>query len=162
MSNKSIKTLKAIVIILAVCVFLFEAVGIYPLSLRYAFRVPSYESIRVASLVFLYITSIPFYIALFQAVRICDRIIENKPFSKANIYYFKIARNCAYPEAIFYLLGAVAAYFVTATVGTPAITLVVAMVIVAFCALIVGLACSVMTALFKRANEIQEENAMTI
>jgi hypothetical protein len=162
MNNKSIKTLKAIVILVAVGVFLLEALLIYPLSLRYAYRVPSYSGIRIASLVFLYITSIPFYMAIFQALRICNNIIENKPFAKSNIYYFDFARWCALPVAIAYLLGGIGAYIFTAGRGTPAMTLIVAMAAVSFFALIVFLACSVMVELFKRAHELQEENAMTI
>ena len=162
MNNKSIKTLKVIVILLAVGVFLFEGLLIYPLALKYAHKVPSFEGIRIASLVFLYITSIPFYMAIFQALRICNNIIESKPFAKSNIYYFNFARWCAVPVAVAYFLGAIGAYIFTAGRGTPAITLVVAMAAVAFFALIVSLACSVMVELFKRANELQEENAMTI
>ena len=162
MNNKSIKTLRVVVILLTVFVFLFEGLLIYPLALKYAHKVPSFEGIRIASLVFLYITSIPFYMAIFQALRICRNIIENKPFAKSNIYYFNFARWCALPVSVVYLIGGIGAYIFTAGRGTPAITLIVAMAAVAFFAFVVFLACSVMVELFKRAHELQEENAMTI
>lgn len=162
MNNKSVKTLKVLLIIVSVAVFVFESLLLYPLSIKYAYRVQSFSTIRPAFLVFIYLTSILFYIAVFQGLRICNKIIENKPFSKSNIYNFRIARNCAAPEFALYLVSALAVYFYTAKVGTPAITVVVALALVSFMALILTLACSVLIEMLKRANELQEENAMTI
>lgn len=162
MNNKSVKTLRVLLIIVSVAVFLFEAFLLYPLSIKYAYRVQSFSSLRTAFLVFVYITSVLFYIALFQGLRICKKIIENKPFSKSNIYCFRIARNCAGIEFALYLVSSVFVYFFTAHNGTPAITAVVAMALISFMALILCLACSVLIEMLKRANEIQEENSMTI
>lgn len=162
MNNRSVKTLKVLLIIVAAAVFIFEAVLFYPLSIKYAYRVQSFSSLRPAFLVFVYVTSVLFYIAVFQGLRICNKIVENKPFSKSNIYSFKIARNCAAPVFALYLLAAVFIYMFTALRGTPAITAVVATALVSFMALILTLACSVLIEMLKRANELQEENAMTI
>jgi len=162
MNNKSVKTLKAILIIVSAAVFLTEAFLLYPLAIKYAYRVQSFSEIRPAFLVFIYITSVLFYIALFQGLRICNKIIENKPFSKSNIYSFKIARNCAFAEFVLYLAGSVFVYLFTASKGVPAITAVVALSLVSFMALILTLACSVLIEMLRRGNELQEENAMTI
>ena len=162
MNNKSVKTLKVLLIIVAAFVFVFEALLMYPLSIKYAYRVQSFSALRPAFLVFVYITSVLFYISVFQGLRICNKVIENKPFSKSNIYSFRVARNCAAPVFILYLVAAVFIYLFTASHGTPAITAVVASGLVSFMALIMTLACSVLIELVKRANELQEENAMTI
>lgn len=162
MNNKSVKTLKVLLIIVSAVVFVFEALLLYPLSIKYAYRVQSFSPLRPAFLVFVYITSVLFYIAIFQGLRICNNVIQNKPFSKSNIYNFKIARNCSAPVFALYLIASVFIYLFTANHGTPALTAVVATALISFMALILALACSVLIELFKRANELQEENAMTI
>jgi hypothetical protein len=162
MNNKSVKTLRALLIMVSVAVFLFEAFLLYPLSIKYAYRVQSFSALRTVFLVFVYVTSVLFYIAVFQSLKICKKIIENKPFSKSNIYNFRIARNCAGIEFALYLAASVFVYFYTAAHGTPAITAVVATALIAFMALILCLACSVLIEMLKRANELQEENSMTI
>ena len=162
MNNKSVKTLKILLIAVSVAVFLFEAFLLYPLSIKYAYKVQSFSDLRLPFLVFVYVTSVLFYIAVFQSLRICNKIIDNKPFSKSNIYNFRIARNCAGIEFALYLAGSVFVYFFTASKGTPAITAVVATVLIAFMSLILTLACSVLIEMLKRANELQEENSMTI
>ncbi len=162
MNNKSVKTLKVLLVIVSVAVFLFEAFLLYPLSIKYAYRVQSFNELRTAFLVFVYVSSVLFYTAVFQGLRICNKIIENKPFSKSNIYSFKIARNCAGIEFALYLIVSVLIYFLTSARGTPAITAVVATALISFTALILTLACSVLIEMLKRANELQEENSMTI
>ncbi|MBE6835884.1 MAG: DUF2975 domain-containing protein [Ruminococcaceae bacterium] len=162
MNNKSVKTLKVLLIIVLAAVFIFEALILYPLSIKYAYRVQSFSPLRTAFIVFVYATSVLFYIAVFQGLRICNKIIENKPFSKSNIYNFRIARNCAAPVVVLYLVASVFIYVFTANHGTPAITAVVASALVSFTALILTLACSVLIEMLKRAHELQEENAMTI
>jgi len=162
MNNKSVKTLKILLIAVSVAVFLFEAFLLYPLSIKYAYRVQSFSNIRTAFLVFVYVTSVLFYIAVFQSLRICNKVIENKPFSKSNIYNLKIARNCSGIEFVLYLAASVFVYFFTAAKATPAITAVVATALISFMALILCLACSVLIEMLKRANELQEENSMTI
>ncbi|MCR4563601.1 MAG: DUF2975 domain-containing protein [Clostridiales bacterium] len=162
MNNKSVKTLRVLLIIVSAAVFLFEAFMLYPLSIKYAYRVQSFSDIRTAFLIFVYVTSVLFYIAVFQGVRICKKVIENKPFSKSNIYNFKIARNCAGIEFALYLVASVFIYLFTANKGVPALTAVVATALISFTALILCLACSVLIEMLKRANELQEENSMTI
>ena len=162
MNNKSVKTLRVLLIIVSAAVFLFEAFMLYPLSIKYAYRVQSFSNIRTAFLIFVYVTSVLFYIAVFQGVRICKKVIENKPFSKSNIYNFKVARNCAGIEFALYLVASVFIYLFTANKGVPALTAVVATALISFTALILCLACSVLIEMLKRANELQEENSMTI
>ncbi len=162
MNNKSVKTLRVLLIIVSAAVFLFEAFMLYPLSIKYAYRVQSFSDIRTAFLIFVYVTSVLFYIAVFQGVRICKKVIENKPFSKSNIYNFKVARNCAGIEFALYLVASVFIHLFTANKGVPALTAVVATALISFTALILCLACSVLIEMLKRANELQEENSMTI
>ena len=130
---------------------------------NYTIKYPIFESIKWPVLIFLYITSTPFYIAIVQAIKICTAVINNQPFSKTNVRSFTIAKYCALPECFVYSAAAFVIYYYSSAVkGQTLIMAVVVAVIIAVCSLIMSIACSVLVELLKKAIFISEENEMTI
>lgn len=163
MNNKEMKVLRAIVLIVGLMVLVFEIFALLPLAGIYVAKYPVYETLKMPVLIFLYVTSVPFYVAIAQALKICTAVINDKPFSKENVRSFTIAKYCAVPELVLYVLAAFGLYYYTAVVKGQVLPMAVIIAsVIAFCALIMSIACSVLVELLKKAIYMQEENEMTI
>ena len=150
--------LKAVLILfgvglLAFAVFLLpkfaEMAANYYTELRY---------LKIPGLIFVYCTAVPFYIALFRGVRICDTILQSDPFSRKNRKAFTIAGVCALIVALMYYGGTLALVFLQ----VDRLIIYIVGVLIGSCALIFTLLCAVLDQLLAKAIEIREENDLTV
>ena len=150
--------LKLIVIGIAVC-------GIY----IYAFVIPGYGDAIVRQypefaycyvpwLIFLSLTAIPIYIALFFAWKIFANIGNDNSFCKENAGYLKWISWLAGGDAAYFFLGNIVLMFLN--MNHPGIILY--SLIVVFAGTAVSVASAALSHLVLKAALLQEENDLTV
>jgi len=113
-------------------------------------------------LAYVYLGSIPFFVALFQAFKLLGYIGQNKVFSKAAVNTLKIIKYCAFITA-----GAIAAADVylriTAFSGKDDPTGAIMLgLITAFASVVIGTAAAVFERTLQSAIDIKSENDLTV
>lgn len=114
--------------------------------------------LKTPVMIFVYISAIPFYIALFQGYKICGTIIKSNPFSKENVKSFRIASISALSVSVLYFAGT--GVFALVKVDRPIMYII--FILIGACALVFTLLCEVLSQLLKKAIEISEENELTV
>lgn len=86
--------------ILALCIFLVPKIANYSAELF-----PNIAYIKYLVFIYLYVTAIPFYFALYQAFKLLSYIDKNKAFSGLSVRALKNIKYCAVTISIFYAAG---------------------------------------------------------
>lgn len=68
---------------------------------------PTYGYLRYPVLAGIYITAIPFYLALYQALRLLNYIENKNAFSKLAVDSLKYIKHCAIAEILIYASGSI-------------------------------------------------------
>lgn len=156
--NNYVKFLRAVLLILGVGILVFAIVYLPYFAELAAGYYKELSYLKTPLLIFVYMSAVPFYIALFQGYKICSTIVNNNPFSKENVKSFRIASFSALTVSIMYFTGTGA--FVFLKVDRPILYIV--FTLIGACALVVTLLCEVLSQLLKKAIEISEENELTV
>ncbi len=140
------------VIILVSCTLLPE------LAKYTAEMYPEYAYLQYPVLFGIYITVIPFYIALFQAYKLLNYIETKNAFSQLSVRSLHTIQRCAVTISILYVNGMVGLLIFNAL--HPGIFLVGMAII--FTSFVVAVFAMVLQALLKSALEMKEENELTV
>jgi hypothetical protein len=100
--------------------------------------------------VFLYVTAIPFSILLVMSKKLCQNILKNNPFSQSSIQSLNVISMCAFLDFFLY------------TIGTFTLFKNILSLILMIAAFMIGIVSLVLSMLAKLAQEIKEENDLTI
>lgn len=119
---------------------------------------PDYAYLRYPVLVFVYITAIPFYIALYQALKLLHYIESKNAFSELAVESLKHIRYCAMAIITLYVIGLIFLWFQNDLYSS--IAMMGAIVIFATSA--VAVFAAVLQELLTNALEIKSENDLTI
>ncbi|MFS0749213.1 DUF2975 domain-containing protein [Oceanobacillus sp. 1P07AA] len=140
--------------VLALCIFLMPGVlSITERNGEYFYLLPLF-------IIYLYLTAIPFYYALFQAYKLLQYIDQGKAFSEQSIKSLKIIRFCATVISVMYVISLPIFYIIAEIDDAPGL-LVIGLVIT-FASLIISVFAAVLQKLFKNANDIKSENDLTV
>ena len=156
--KKLARWLKLIVIGIGVC-------GLF----IYGYLIPGYGSVIVDAnpefgycyipwLVFLSLTAIPCYIALYFAYRIFTNIENDQSFSKDNAKYLKWISWLAAGDAAYFFIGNVVLLFLN--MNHPGILLY--SLIVVFAGVAISVAAAALSHLVLKAALLQEESDLTV
>ena len=156
--EKLAKWLKVIIIGIAVC-------GIF----IYAFLIPGYGEMIVHDypefaycytpwLIFITLTAVPCYIALFFAWKIFTNIGKDNSFSKDNAKYLKWISWLAAGDAAYFFIGNVVLFFLG--MNHPGIFLY--SLIVVFAGIAISVAAAALSHLVLKAALLQEESDLTV
>ena len=112
-------------------------------------------------LVFAYMGTIPFFVALYQAFKLLRCIEQNKSFSQVSVEALRNIKYCAI-TIILFLVGAIILIRIFAgeqddPAGPTAIGLVVI-----FATVVIGTFAAVLQKLFQNALDIKSENELTV
>lgn len=140
------------VIILVSCTLLPE------LAKYTAEMYPEYAYLQYPVLFGIYITVIPFYIALFQAYKLLNYIETKNAFSQLSVRSLHTIQRYAVTISILYVNGMVGLLIFNAL--HPGIFLVGMAII--FTSFVVAVFAMVLQALLKSALEMKEENELTV
>ncbi|CAH8708392.1 DUF2975 domain-containing protein [Paenibacillus thiaminolyticus] len=119
---------------------------------------PDYISLKYPVLIVVYMTSIPFYIALYQSYKLLQYIERKHAFSDLAVASLKRIKQCAVAIAIIYAIGG--AFLGFQSVLLTSIALIGAVIILA--AFTVAIFAAVLQELLTHALAIKSENDLTV
>ncbi|AKI92326.1 DUF2975 domain-containing protein [Bacillus subtilis] len=141
--------------ILALCIFLVPKMANYSAELF-----PNIAYIKYLVFIYLYVTAIPFYFALYQAFKLLSYIDKNKAFSGLSVRALKNIKYCAVTISIFYAAGMPVFYLMAEIDDAPGI-IVIGLVII-FASMVIAVFAAVLQKLLKEAIDIKSENDLTV
>ncbi|MGR3778857.1 DUF2975 domain-containing protein [Bacillus paramycoides] len=141
--------------VLALCIFLVPKIGNYAAELY-----PDIAYIKYLVLINLYATVIPFYLALYQALKLVSFIDKNNAFSKLSVRSLKKIKYCAVTISILYVVGMPLFYLVAERADAPSI-IILGMLLI-FASMVIAVFAAVLQRLLKDAIDIKSENDLTV
>ncbi|ASB61148.1 membrane protein [Bacillus sp. A053] len=141
--------------ILALCIFLVPKIANYSAEL-----LPNIVYIKYLVFIYLYVTAIPFYFALYQAFKLLSYIDKNKAFSGLSVRALKNIKYCAVTISIFYAAGMPVFYLIADIDDAPGI-IVIGLVII-FASMVIAVFAAVLQKLLKEVIDIKSENDLTV
>ena len=137
------------VVVLALCLFgIPQVIG--------AFQAGGYDPILIG----LYVPAIPFFIALYQAMRILSYIDSKNAFSVPSVNAFRGIKVCALAISGLFAAGMPYIFYVAKQDDAPGVV-AIALVIIAL-SFVIGTFAAVMQKLIRGAVEIKSENDLTV
>lgn len=160
MSRGSTLFLKAVIILMGLPVL---AVCIYGLS-RFDpnspyWALPELEKLQYPLLVGMYLAMIPFFIALYQTLKLLSYIDRNEAFSKLSVKALKTIKYCAITISILYVLELPFLYLLTKADDAPGILIGIAVI---FASMVVAVFAAVLQRLLQDAIDIKAENDLIV
>ncbi len=108
----------------------------------------------------MYVSAIPFFWALRQALNLLGYIDRNKAFSRKSVHAIKSVKYCALIISALFAAGMPYIYLVADADDAPGI-LATALVIL-FASTVIATTAAVLQALFQHAVDIKKENDLTV
>ncbi|PFE05100.1 DUF2975 domain-containing protein [Bacillus cereus] len=139
--------------ILALCIFSLPWLANNPVN-------PDYAHILYPVLIIMYVSVLPFFIALYQAFRLLIYIDKSKAFSELSVRALKNIKYCAITISVLYAVGMPFFYFIAEIDDAPGIILIGLVVI--FASMVIAVFAAVLQKLLKEAIDIKSENDLTV
>lgn len=111
-------------------------------------------------LIVMYVSAIPFFVALYQAIRLLSYIDKNDAFSELSVKALKNIKYCATTITILYVAGMPLFYLMGERDDAPGV-IVIGMMFV-FAPLVIAVFAAVLQKLLKNAIDIKSENDLTV
>ncbi len=108
----------------------------------------------------LYVTAIPFFIALHQALKLLRFIDKNKAFSQASVNSLRVIKNCAYAISGAFAAGLPYIFYVANKDDAPGVVALGFVIIGA--SFVIAAAAALFQQLFQSAVDIKSENDLTV
>ena len=136
-------------VVLALCIFAL------PQGIR-SDEAGAYRPILIG----MYLPAIPFFIALYQAMKLLVYIDKNKVFSSVSVKALKNIKYCSFIISSLYILGMPYIFYVADKDDAPGVALIGFVFI--FASLVVGTAAAVFQNLLQNVIDIKSENDLTV
>lgn len=111
-------------------------------------------------IIVMYISAIPFFIALYQGIKILGYIDNGTAFSEVSVKALKTIKYCAIIISVLYIVGLPILYVVADKVDAPGI-IVIGMIVV-FASFVIAVFSAILQKLLHNIIEIKSENDLTI
>ncbi|MFD1674800.1 DUF2975 domain-containing protein [Alicyclobacillus fodiniaquatilis] len=141
--------------VLALCIFLVPKIGNFAGELY-----PDIAYIKSLVLIDMYAAAIPFYFALYQALKLLSYIDKNQAFSELSVRALKNIKYCAITIGILYLLGMPLYFLMGKKVDPPSFTPMGSFII--FASMVIAVFSAVLQRLLQEAINIKSENDLTV
>jgi hypothetical protein len=141
--------------VLALCIFLVPEIGNIAVQLF-----PEFAYIRHLVFIVFYASAIPFYFALYQAIRLLSHIDINKAFSELSVEALMKIKYCAVTISCLHVLVLPLFYFFAEKDDAPGVIFVG--LIVPFASMVIAVFAAVLQKLLKEAIDIKSENDLTV
>ena len=151
------KWLKGLVLLVGGFALLLYTVVLPLITKQYA-PFSGHGTARVAWLVMIWLTALPFYPALVLSWRIASRIGGGRSFSRENAVALKRISHLALVDTVFLLFGNVA----LCLLDMNRLTLLVFALLFCFLGFLLTVAAAALSHLVQRAAALQEESDLTI
>lgn len=158
MKLDSTTLLKLILVGAGAGAFLFYGIAIP--SIAYEARNGEYLYILYPILVGFFLTSIPYYLGLYQIYKILTYIDSNNAFSDVTVKTLRNIRNCGLAGSVIFLLTLPFIYFAAELDDAPGLILIGMVFVTAPFA--IAVVASVIQKVLQSAIEIKSENELTV
>jgi hypothetical protein len=111
-------------------------------------------------LIGMYVTAIPFFAALYQALKLLSYIDQNIAFSELSVQALKIIKYCASSISVLYAAVMPFVYLLAETDDAPG-AIAIGLVII-FASIVLAVFAAVLEKLLRAAIDIKSENDLTI
>lgn len=108
----------------------------------------------------LYVAAIPYFIALFQSIKLLSYIDANNAFSTLSVTSLKIIKRCAVTISVLFIVDLPFLYLIAEKDDAPGIILF--SLIIVFASIVIAVFAAVLQKLLTNALEIKSENDLTI
>jgi hypothetical protein len=141
--------------VLAMCIFLVPEIGNYAEELY-----PDIAYMKYLVLIDLYAAAIPFYFALYQALKLLSYIDKNKAFSDLSVKALKNIKYCAITISVLYVVGMPLFFLIGDKDDAPGV-IVIGLVII-FASMVIAVFAAVLQRLLQEAIDIKSENDLIV
>ncbi|MGM0852805.1 MAG: DUF2975 domain-containing protein [Bacillota bacterium] len=141
--------------VLALCVF-----GLPWLAKDAAKSGSELEYLLYGILIVMYVSAIPFFVALYQAIRLLSYIDKNNAFSELSVKALKNIKYCATTITVLYVAG-MPLFFLMGEIDDAPGVVVIGMMFI-FAPLVIAVFAAVLQKLLKNAIDIKSENELTV
>ncbi len=121
---------------------------------------PDYANILYPILIGMYVSSIPFYLALFKANQLLCYIDKNKAFSQISVNAINNIKYCAIAFSTLYVVMMPFVYFVAEKDDAPG--LVIVGLVPIFASMVIAVFSAVLQRLLQDAIDLKSENDLTV
>ncbi|WNS77837.1 DUF2975 domain-containing protein [Domibacillus sp. DTU_2020_1001157_1_SI_ALB_TIR_016] len=111
-------------------------------------------------LMVMYVSTVPFYIALYQAFKLLSYIDKNKAFSKLSVRALKNIKNCAIIISGLYVVALPLVYIMAEIDDAPGLVLIGMVPI--FASIVIAVFAAVLQKLLQEAIDIKSENDLIV
>lgn len=150
--------LKGALFFISILILVLSVFWLPTVSKELAISNPDYAHLRLPLLLGLYITLIPFYIALYQAFRLLHFIEKQYAFSAASLYSLCVIKNCAVAIVVLYIAGM--SYLAFSNALHPGIAVMGAIIL--FACISIALLSMLLHELLRSGLNLKTENELTI
>jgi biotin transporter BioY len=141
--------------VLALCIF-----GLPILAKEAAESNSEFTYVLYGILIVMYVSAIPFFIALYQAFKLLSYIDNNKAFSEISVKALKNIKFCAITISCLYVIGMPFFYIFAELDDAPGVILI-GMVFI-FAPMVIAVFAAVLQRLLQEAINIKSENDLTV
>jgi hypothetical protein len=138
--------------VLGLCIFALPGIAVK------AMEIPGY--LRYPFVMGMYGTAMPFFFALYQALKLLSYIDANKAFSELSVQALRNIKYCGVAVSIFYSAGLPLLCHVAEVEDAPG--LVLFGLVIPFVSVVVAVFAAVLQKLLKNAIDIKAENDLTV
>ncbi|MFG6147662.1 DUF2975 domain-containing protein [Halobacillus sp. B23F22_1] len=141
--------------ILALCIFAVPGIADFAGGFF-----PDLPFMKIFIWLYLYVTAIPFYFALYQAFKLLSYIDKNKAFSDLSVKALRVIKYCAVAISGLYVLLLPVIYIVAEYDDAPGV--IVLGLIIIFASMVIAVFAAVLERLLQEAIQIKTENDLTV
>jgi hypothetical protein len=158
MKQGKITLLKVSVYVMAAVIFCLCLFALPSLAQESARMNPEFSYLKYPVLIGLYVTAVPFYYALYQALKLLGYIESNSAFSERAVNTLGIIKYCACTISVLYVLGMLLLGMQNAL--HPGIGLIGLVIVLT--SIVILLFTAVLQELLRNVLKIKSENELTI
>lgn len=150
--------LKATVVLIGMAVLALAIWGVPPVTKEAAAYFPAHWVYPVVIVV--YASAVPFYAALYQALKLLGHIDNNRAFSDLSVKALRFIKYCAVAISILYAGSLPFLYLMAEYDDAPG--LLALGLVIAFASLVIAVFAAVLQKLLQQAIDIKSENDLTV
>jgi len=139
--------------VLALCIFGLYMLANNPVN-------PDYAHILYPALIGMYVSAIPFFIALYQAFKLLSYIDKNQSFSELSVTSLKNIKFCAITISGLYVVMMPFVFLVAELDDAPG--LIIFGMVPVFASMVIAVFAAVLQRLLQEAIHIKSENDLTV
>ncbi|MBM7649943.1 hypothetical protein JOC78_002927 [Bacillus ectoiniformans] len=158
MKPRKITLLKVVVYIIGMVILCLCLFALPSLAKESAKMYPEFSYLQYPVLIGLYMTAVPFYYALYQALKLLSYIENKNAFSEFAVNTLGSIKHCASTISALYVLGMI--FLVTQNALHPSIAIVGLVIVLT--SIVILLFTAVLQELLKNVLKIKSENDLTV